>query len=212
MTPEPSRYTCPKCGSAIFLGGADIEASYCPNCGTLLMSQNTEPRKSLKDGIFTGLEIKVPKDIQKLLIPGEEVIHSVRQARLEQAVTPDSIFVTTHRIIIRRPTTLGLRKNITDYRYVDMANTEIKKGIINSSIHIKMRFLSEDCCLKGIPNKSAMNIFRTIQERIQLSRGGFQRSQPEGGEDPLQILRVRFARGEITEEEYLSMKRALEVL
>ena len=164
----------------------------------------------LKGGILTGLEIDVPRDIQELLIPGEKVLHAVRQARLEQAVTPDSIFVTTHRIIIRRPTTLGLRRNVTDYRYSDMANTRIEKGIINSNIFIEMRFLSEDLCLRGIPKKSAVKIFRTIEERIVRTHSG----AVMGSEatDPLQILKVRFAKGEITREEYLLMKKELEEL
>jgi hypothetical protein len=173
---------------------------------------DTQSEKSLTGGIFTGLEIKVPKDIEELLISGEKVLHSVRQARLEQAITPDSIFVTTHRIIVRRPITLGLRRDVTDYKYVDMANTRIEKGFINSSIYIEMRFFSEDCCLKGIPNKSAARIFRTIQEQITKTRGGSPVSESGESEDPYQILRVRFAKGEITEEEYLSMKRALEEL
>lgn len=159
-------------------------------------------------GIFTGLEIEVPKDILELLIPGEKVLHSVRQARLEQAISPDSIFVTNHRVIVRRPEALGLRRFVTDYKYTDMANTEIKKGVIHSDILIKMRFLSEDCMLKGIPNKNAAQMFRTIQEMIVRSRGG---PLPESeGEDPLKILKVRYARGEITKEEYVSMKKELE--
>lgn len=162
----------------------------------------------LTGGIFTGLKIDVPQDIQELLIPGEKVLHAVRQARLEQAITPDSIFVTTHRIIVRRPTTLGLRRNITDYRYTDMANTRIEKGLINSSIYIEMRFLSEDCCLKGIPNKSASAMFRSIEQQIARTRAGLPLSEPV--EDPLTILKVRLAKGEITKEEYLSIKKELE--
>ncbi len=162
---------------------------------------------TLAGGIFTGLEIEVPRDIQELLIPGENVLHAVRQARLEQAITPDSIFVTTHRIIVRRPTTLGLRRSITDYRYTDMANTRIEKGLINSSIYIEMRFLSEDCCLKGIPNKSASAMFRSIEQQIARTRAGEPLSEPV---DPLTILKVRLAKGEITKEEYISIKKELE--
>ncbi len=172
--------------------------------------ENKETKKSLAGGIFRGLEIEVPRDIKELLISGEKVLHSVRQARLEQALTPDSIFVTTHRIIVRRPTTLGLRRNITDYRYTDMANTRIEKGLINSSIFIDMRFLSEECVLRGIPNKSAARIFRTIQERIARAVSPHLFEDSQVTEDPLEILKVRLAKGEITREEYLLLKRALE--
>lgn len=171
--------------------------------------------KSLGGGVFTGLEIDVPEDVMELLVPGEKVLHSVRQARLKQAITPDSIFVTTHRIIIRRPITLGLRRNVTDYKYTDMANTRMKKGLINSTIIIKMRFLSEDCKLEGIPKKSAAKIFRTIQERI--ARTNVVSVSPQSqvlsvSEDPLRILKTRYAKGEITREEYLSIKKELEEL
>lgn len=176
------------------------------SCSTM---NNQEPERSVTGGIFTGLEIDVPEDIRELLITGEKVLHAVRQARIEQAITPDSIFITTHRIIVRRPTTLGLRRNITDYRYTDMANTRIEKGLINSSIYIDMRFLSEECCLRGIPNKSAAKIFRTIEQQIARTRAGLSLSD-DSNEDPFQILRVRFAKGEITREEYVSMKRVLE--
>jgi hypothetical protein len=201
-------YICQICGSKVNVKKAGSRA-YCPDCGALMELYSEEPKKSVT-GILTGLEIKVPKDIQELLIPGEKVLHAVRQARIEQAITPDSIFVTTYRVIVRRPSTLGLRRSTTDYRFTDMANTRIEKGLINSSIFIDMRFLSEECLLKGIPNKSAARIFRTIQERIIRTRDP---AIPEDSpEDPLTILRIRFAKGEITEEEYLSMKRALEEL
>jgi hypothetical protein len=167
----------------------------------------TGENRSLTGDLFKGLEIDIPRDITELLIPGERVLHAVRQARLEQAITPDSIFVTTHRIIVRRPTALGLKRNITDYRYVDMANTRMEKGLINSSIYIDMRFLSEECCLKGIPNKNAAQIFRTIQEQIT----GTPSISHQQREDPLTILKIRFARGEITRDEYISMKQALEL-
>ncbi|HEC96013.1 MAG TPA: SHOCT domain-containing protein [Euryarchaeota archaeon] len=72
-----------------------------------------------------------------------------------------------------------------------------------------MRFLSETCYLRGIPNKSAARIFRTIQERIANVRSILSSPQPIS-EDPLKILKIRYAKGEITREEYLLMKRELE--
>jgi hypothetical protein len=167
----------------------------------------TGENRSLSGDLFKGLEIDIPDDIRELLISGEHILHAVRQARLEQAITPDSIFITTHRIIVRRPTTLGLKQKITDYRYMDMANVRIEKGIINSSIYIDMRFLSEECCLRGIPNRNAARIFRTIEE--QINRLSSPASSPQ--EDPLTILKIRFAKGELTRDQYLSMKRALEL-
>ncbi len=155
--------------------------------------------------IFTGIEIEVPRDVDELLVYNERVLCSVRQARTKQLITPDSIYITSQRIIIRRPTTLGLRRNVTDYRFRDIANVRMKKGIINSTIIMKVRFLSEDLCLESIPNKSASKIFKLIQE--QMSSGERIRS-----EDPMEVLKVRYAKGEITWEQYQDMKRKLEGL
>jgi hypothetical protein len=47
-----------------------------------------------------------------MLYEDEEVITSIRQSRMAQIVTPDSIFVTNHRIILYSPHALGLRKSI----------------------------------------------------------------------------------------------------
>jgi len=164
--------------------------------------------------VFTGKEIDVPKDISEVLMFDERVLHSIRQARLMQAITPDSIFVTTQRIIIRKPKTFGLRRETIDYKFVDMANTKIKKGIINSTIIVKMRFLSEDCILKGIPNRSAMEIFKTIQKLISASgqvtpTGAVNVNVGGGTDDPLKLLKLRYARGEISKEEYFEMKKIL---
>ncbi|MBU7022701.1 MAG: SHOCT domain-containing protein [Theionarchaea archaeon] len=75
-----------------------------------------------------------------------------------------------------------------------------------------MRFLSEDCVLKGIPNKSASKMFRTIEEQISKTRAGLPLVEESLMEDPLKILKVRLAKGEISKEEYQSLKRELEEL
>ena len=80
-----SIYTCPQCGSEVTIKRAGSRVPNCPDCGTLMGLFSEEPKKSMT-GIFTGLEIEVPKDIQELLIPGEKVLHAVRQARIEQAI------------------------------------------------------------------------------------------------------------------------------
>lgn len=116
--------------------------------------------------IFTGKEIKVPKVIKETLVGGEKTLFAVQQARLKQLIAPDSIFVTNKRILIHRPYLLGLKREIEDYKYDDMANTSIDQGIISSSVRIKMRFLSNDVALRSIPRKTARGIFKTVQENI----------------------------------------------
>jgi len=179
------------------------------------------------ESVLWGREIEVPDVIKETLLDGERVLHAIQQSRLQQMLTPDSIFITNKRVIIHRPTTFGLRRTIQDYKFVDMANTKIKQGFISSDIEIKMRFLSEPVLLKRIPIREAREMFKTIQEGIEnrLSEPILEtvfkpplteafveepkvESEPEK-EDLLNILQRRYVTGEVTKKEYLEMKKEL---
>ena len=168
---------------------------------------------------FCGKKIDVPEDVKKELIPGEKVLHAVRQARIEQLLTPDSIIVTTERVMIRRPKLFGFTATNKDFRYSDMGNVIVHRGILNSTIAVKMRFLSHDLMLRAIPNDEAQAISSTIQKGIdgrfegmdgeESRRYRISRMETKEGidEDLLKILKLRYVKGEITREEYERMKR-----
>jgi hypothetical protein len=175
------------------------------------------------ESVLWGREIVVPKVVKEMLLDDEKVIHAVQQSRLEQMITPDSIFVTNKRVILHKPKTFGLRRSVEDFKYVDMANTLIDQGFISSTIKIKMRFLSDPVELKRIPTKVAREIFKTIQDGVagrlekleqpdispqKLVERNRVKAVPKD-EDPLKILQKRCAKGEITTEEYKKMKRLL---
>jgi len=164
-----------------------------------------------------GKTIKVPNAIKKMLLADEQVMAVIKQSRLKAAITPDSIIITNQRIIRCSPSALGLRKELEDYRYEDIANLKIDKGILFATITIKRRFMSEDLILDNLPRSRADYISRVIQENLrQMSSATAspvttnQRVPPTSPEDPLQVLKLRFARGEITKEQFEEMKRALE--
>lgn len=115
---------------------------------------------------FTGKEINVPDDISKILEPGEDVLLAAQQARSTNMINPDTIFVTTSRLMIRKPTSLGLRKNIEDYRFKDIANVKLHKGIVRSSILLKVRFLSDDLEIDNISKEVADRLVQLIQQGI----------------------------------------------
>jgi hypothetical protein len=164
-----------------------------------------------------GKTIKVPNAIKKMLLADEQVMAVIKQSRLKAAITPDSIIITNQRIIRYSPSALGLHKEIEDYRYEDIANLKIDKGIAFATITIKRRFMSEDLILDNLPRGQADYISRVIQENLRrissapaspVTTG--QRTPPTSPENPLQVLKLRFARGEITKEQFEEMKRALE--
>lgn len=115
---------------------------------------------------FTGKEIEIPEDVSKILEPGEKVLLAAQQARSTNLINPDTIFVTTQRLLIRKPTSLGLRKNIEDYRFADIANVKLHKGIVRSSILLKVRFLSDDLEIDNISKEAADKLVQLIQQGI----------------------------------------------
>lgn len=161
--------------------------------------------------------IKVPSAVKKILLADEQVMAVIKQSRLKAAITPDSIIITDQRIIRYSPSALGLRKEIEDYRYEDIANLRINKGIMLATITLRRRFLSEDLVLDDLPRGQADYISRVIQENLRRVSSAStppvainQRTPLTSPEDPLQVLKLRFARGEITREQFEEMKKALE--
>ena len=164
-----------------------------------------------------GKTLKIPKAIKKMLLADEQVMAVIKQSRLKAAITPDSIIITNQRIIRCSPSSLGLHKEIEDYRYEDMANLKIDKGILFATITVKRRFMSEDLILDNLPEGQVDYVFRLIQENLR--RMGNATTSPvttnqqtplTSSEDPLQVLKLRFARGEITKEQFEEMKEVLE--
>ncbi len=115
---------------------------------------------------FTGKEIEVPDDISKILQPGESVVLAAQQARSTNLINPDTIFITTRRLMIRKPTSLGLRKNIEDYHFTDIANVKLHKGIVRSSISLKVRYLSDNLEIDNISKEAGDRMVQLIQQGI----------------------------------------------
>lgn len=177
--------------------------------------------------ILTGEEIEVPQVIKDMLVDGEKVIHAVQQARIKQFITPDDIIITNKRVIVYRPRLFGLRKNIEDFKFIDMANTVIDQGIIQSTIKIKMRFQPDEVVLEGIPKKVSREIFKNIQDGIAGRFGTIEPSapvpiapsspepeipEPDIGmskEELFSVLQTRYMTGEISKKEYEYMKKEL---
>jgi len=164
-----------------------------------------------------GKTTNVPNAVKKLLLADEQVKAVIKQSRLKAALTPDSIIITDQRIIRYSPSAFGLHKEIEDYRYEDMANLRIDKGILFATITVKRRFMSEDLILDDLPKGQADYISRAIQENLRRISSSTtspvatnQQSPPASLENPLQVLKLRFARGEITKEQFEEMKKALE--
>ena len=59
-----------------------------------------------------------------------------------------------------------MRKSVEDYRFVDIANVQLKKGIIRSAIILKMRFLLDNVEIDSFPNDVGDKIFKLVDDAI----------------------------------------------
>jgi len=157
--------------------------------------------------------IKVPGDINKMLLTGEQALLAVKQSRWKALFTPDTIVVTSQRIIRYSPSGFfGLHKDIEDYRYEDMANFKISKGIFFATVTISHRLMNESLVLDKLPKGSMDSLSRVVGENISRVRGTIPTKQtpPDSNQDALGTLKMRFALGEITKEQYEEMRHTLE--
>lgn len=171
--------------------------------------------------------------ILRRLDPDESIVMSVRQSRTKPGgaalITPHTIFATEKRVIIRSPTRLGLGENIEVYDYSVIKSIHLEKGLLSSSVVFFVEGMSEISkqdrkwkvrgrtaagTIDTIPKSKAEELYRYVWARIREVRGQGANTAPVPPapvprEDPLVILRARYANGEISRQEFLTMKEDL---
>lgn len=101
----------------------------------------------MTDNITDKDELEEIRKIAKRLDQDEKVRFVAKQSRMRPGgsalATPNIVFATDKRIIIRNPTMLGMRENIEDIPYDKMTSVKLEKGIFSSTILIRAPGLSE---------------------------------------------------------------------
>jgi hypothetical protein len=160
----------------------------------------------------TKTNIKVPRDVSKMLLAGEQVLLAVKQSRWKVLFNPDTIVVTSQRVIRYSPSGfLGIHKDIEDYRYEDMANFKVRSGLFFATVTISHRFNSESLILNSLPKNAMNGVSKAVEENIGRVRGTTTAKpvQADVSQDALATLKMRFARGEITKEQFEEMRHTL---
>lgn len=107
-----------------------------------------------KEKVNTQLSQSELEEVEKIkdtLMPDEKVLLVVRQSRIAPRgltrpgtiTTPNTIFATNQRIIIRNPTMLGLRAGIEDFPYKSVTSAKLHKGVFSSEIRLRIPGLTE---------------------------------------------------------------------
>ena len=98
-----------------------------------------QPQSFITD-ITDKEDLEEIKGIADMLNPNEEVFVVARQSRLKpggSAFTPNIVFGTDRRIIIKDPTMLGLRQNVVDIPYDMISSVRLDKGVFSSNVIFK---------------------------------------------------------------------------
>jgi Bacterial PH domain len=138
----------------------------------------------ITDNITDKDDLEEIHKIANRLGQDEKVRFVAKQSRMKPGgsalATPNIVFATDRRIIIRNPTMLGMRENIEDIPYDKMTSVKLEKGIFSSTVLIRVPGLSEiskhsgviawgrgeDGQIDALPRDKGERLFTIIREGI----------------------------------------------
>jgi hypothetical protein len=185
-------------------------------------------------------DYKEIEKIKEMLNPFENVIIVARQSRVLPGgsyFTPNVIYATTRRIILRDPYMLGIKENIVDIPYDVITSVKLEKGLFTSTIRLEAPALvgsKKLGMIKGIVKgendiEGVINAIpkRKAKDLIQVMRSGIHHNKVEGyyksdgvqliptGSDSLSIadelsklLKLK-EQGVLTADEFTSIKKGV---
>ena len=196
-------------------------------------------RKKNKDEKYYDTEItdeKALNEIEKIadrLDEGEKVLEVATQSKLKPGganFSPNTVFATDRRLIIRNPTMLGARQNIEDFEYDNLTNIKLEKGLFSSTLVITAPGMgtaarnstmsgllpwgrNEDGSIDGIPKDKAENILKIVRNAIVKAKKESQKPvqvvQQTSTADELAKLAKLKEQGILSDEEFDKMKKDL---
>jgi hypothetical protein len=181
-------------------------------------------------------ELEEIRRIANRLDQDEKVRFVAKQSRMKPGgsalATPNIVFATDKRVIIRNPTMLGMRENIEDIPYDKITSVKLEKGVFSSTVLIRAPGLSEmsrvskhsgliawgrgeDGQIDALPRDKGEQLFTIIREGID----GFRKSAAQSATtfvnpqisiaDELRKLASLKEQGIISEEEFTQVKQDL---
>ena len=142
-----------------------------------------------------------------MLNPDERVLLVARQSRIKPGgshFTPNIIYATDRRIIVRDPYMLGIKENVVDIPYDIITSIKLEKGLLSSTIRFKAPGLmsstrlgmmdsivyGEDTdqggIIEAIPKDKAQDLLEIIRSGMQDDGGG--KSAPSKKQQPPELL------------------------
>ena len=90
--------------------------------------------------LLDGDDLDEVNKIKEMLNPDEKVLLVARQSKIKPGgsyFTPNTIYATDRRLIIRDPYMLGIKANVVDIPYDIITSLKLEKGLLSSTIRFK---------------------------------------------------------------------------
>src|SRR5919108_5781186 len=137
----------------------------------------------LNTHLTDGDDLEEINKIKEMLNPDEKVLLVARQSRIKPGGslhTPNIIYATDRRIIIRDPYMLGIKENVVDIPYDIITSVKLEKGLLSSTIRFKA---------PGLMSSTKLGMMDSIIDSED-DQGGIIEAIPKNkAEDLLEIIR-----------------------
>lgn len=151
-----------------------------------LGSSNKEDKKyshDMKKSITDKGDLEEINKINEMLNPDEIVLLVARQSKIKPGgsyFTPNTIYATDRRIIIRDPYMLGIKANVVDIPYDIITSLKLEKGLLSSTIRFKA---------PGLMSSTKLGMMDSIIEGEDDQTGIIEAIPKDKAEDLLEIIR-----------------------
>jgi hypothetical protein len=175
------------------------------------LSGNKEMNGSLpfNTHISDNRDLEEISKIREMLNPDEKVLLVARQSRIRPGGslhTPNIIYATDRRIIIRDPYMLGIKENVVDIPYDIVTSVKLEKGLLSSTIRFKAPGLMSSTKLgmmdsiidgeddqggiiEAISKNKAQDLLEIIRSGMQSSTN--RKSAPSKNQKPNELLELK---------------------
>jgi hypothetical protein len=160
----------------------------------------------LNTHLADGNDLEEINKIREMLNSDEKVLLVARQSRIRPGgshFTPNIIYATDRRIIIRDPYLLGIKENVVDIPYDIVTSVKLEKGLLSSTIRFKAPGLMSSTKLgmidsmidgeddqggiiEAIPKDKAQDLLEIIRSGMQTSSN--RKSAPSKNQRPNELL------------------------
>jgi hypothetical protein len=124
------------------------------------------PPSSITD-ITDENELEEIRRIANRLVKDEKVIFVAKQSRFKPGGSkgsPETLFVTSQRLIVRNPSMMGMRETFSSVNYDRISSLNVKKGLFSSTLKIMAEGFAGD--IDAIDKEKAEKILSYIEEKM----------------------------------------------